>query len=304
MSSGGHEQRPIIVVKKHGAHDDDHGGHWKIAYADFVTAMMAFFLVMWLLSSVSEKQKLGIARYFSAASISDLRAGDGMMDGSRSALNGADSQMVPVSKSHEGEADSGEEASAGREDDAAHAKPATSASSDDRTEQQQFNAIKGELDQMTRQGELREMSQNISVQMTPDGLRVQIFDRDGQAMFAAGSAEPNRRLTMILDALMPVLASVRNEMIITGHTDNQKLSRPAYTNWELSADRANATRRYAETHGLMEGRIFKVEGRSASDPLLPQAPDDPRNRRIALTLLRNSVASQMHTAPQSPEKGT
>ena len=99
MSHDANNKRPIIIVKKHAAHDDEHGGHWKIAYADFVTAMMAFFLVMWLINAVSEKQRRGIAQYFSAVSGMDLNTGNGMLNGNRSVLNGADSQLSPMQMS-------------------------------------------------------------------------------------------------------------------------------------------------------------------------------------------------------------
>jgi chemotaxis protein MotB len=296
-------KRPIIIIKRGGGHDDDHGGHWKIAYADFVTAMMAFFLVMWLVNAVSDKQRRGIARYFNATAIMDLRTGDGMLDGSRSALNGAESSMTPIPQHPE-------ETPPADDNQVSHNAPVDSdnagdlaSSGHDQGEQQRFDAVRAQLDQMTQQGSLKDVSQNISVEMTPDGLRVQIFDRDGSSMFAPGSAEPNRRLTTILDALMPVLAGVRNGMVITGHTDSAPLDRHDYSNWELSADRANSTRRYLEAHGIAADRMVKVEGRAASDPLLPNAPGDPRNRRIALTLLRAGAAAGMRSAASETGRG-
>ena len=319
MSAEGSHKRPIIIIKRSAGHDDEHGGAWKIAYADFVTAMMAFFLVMWLLSSVSDKQRRGIAQYFSAASIMDLRNGSGLLDGSRSALNGADSQMVPMNTTKQdtppGDDDPAQVVhSAPVDTDNEGMAPAAgqtsgpstgSGANNDRVEAQRLDAARAELERMTQAGELKQLASNISVQMTPEGLRVQIFDRDGEPMFLPGAAEPNRRLITILDALMPVLNGVKNGVIITGHTDAQPLDKNGYSNWELSADRANATRRYLEGHGMDGARFFKVEGRSSADPLLPQSPADPRNRRIALTLLRADAAAQMQSpAPAAGSQTT
>jgi chemotaxis protein MotB len=298
MSSDAKDKRPIII-KRHAAHDDDHGGHWKIAYADFVTAMMAFFLVMWLINAVSDKQRRGIARYFSATAIMDLRSGDGLMDGSRSAMNGAEAAMVPMDQ-HSPESPPADDNQVARNAPVDSENSGDLANSGhDQGEQQRFDAVRAQLDQMTHEGALKEVAQNISVEMTPDGLRLQIFDRDGESMFATGSAEPNKRLTTILDALMPVLGGVRNSMVITGHTDSQPLNRSGYSNWELSADRANSTRRYLESHGISASRMVKIEGKADADPLLPQSPTNARNRRIALTLLRAGAAAQMHSAASS-----
>lgn len=305
MSADGHK-RPIIIIKRGGGHDDEHGGAWKIAYADFVTAMMAFFLVMWLLSSVSDQQRRGVAQYFNATSIMDLRSGNSVMDGSRSVLNGADSQMVPISTTKQdtppGDDDPALVVHSAAVDTDNEGQLAGAGSGADRVETQRLDAARAELDRMTKSGELKNLSDNISVQMTPEGLRLQIFDRDGEAMFAAGATEPSARLQAILSALLPVLKGAPNEMIITGHTDGQPYDKGGYTNWELSSDRANATRRFLQLQGLPAKRIFKVEGRAAADPLLPASPDDPRNRRIALTLLRTSAVAEMQSATSPPAK--
>ena len=145
---------------------------------------------------------------------------------------------------------------------------------------------------MMRQGELRDLADNLSIDMTPEGLRIQIFDRDGEAMFAPGGVEPTPRLARILTVISQVLQTVQNRVILSGHTDGQALQRASYTNWELSTDRANAVRRALESDGLTSSRFLRIEGRAATDLLLPQTPNDPRNRRIAVTVLRTDAESQ------------
>jgi chemotaxis protein MotB len=292
MSAQG-ESKKRIVIKRPIHEEDGHGGQWKIAYADFVTAMMAFFLIMWLLNTVNEKQKLGLARYFNATSIMDMRSGDGVMDGSHSALDGAESKMTPISESHD--EDTAEDAS----DQADAGGAARRAES--RTDRQRLDAVAAEVQRLNSEGKLGS-AQNVSVDVTPEGLRIQVFDRDTEAMFAPGSAEPNPRLAAILGAIAPVLGGVRNGVVVSGYTDNQPLPRAGYGNWELSADRANGARRVLEANGLASTRFVRVEGRGATDPLLPQSPTDPRNRRIALTLLRASAAPPMPAPAAAPRR--
>jgi chemotaxis protein MotB len=281
MSPSKERRRPIIV-KRHAAHDDEHGGQWKVAYADFVTAMMAFFLIMWLLSSVSSDNREVIAKYFSSTSMFDLPAGTGVLNGGRSVMDGADPKPTRGAPTAKDTSITPEQ----RKD----AKPAEVASPPaDRAEVQRIEALKAEMDKMMRDGELKNAASHIDVSITPEGLRIQIFDRDGEPMFAPGSAEPLPRLKAILGVIAQVLGTVRNNVVLAGYTDAQALQRNNYSNWELSADRANSVRRTLEGNGLAQGRVVLVEGRGARDLLLPQNPTDPRNRRIAVTILRNDV---------------
>jgi len=270
-------RRPIIV-KRHGAHDDAHGGQWKVAYADFVTAMMAFFLIMWLLSSVTSTDREVIAKYFSSTSLFDLPAGNGVLNGGRSVLDGADPKPVRGAASPK---DAKIKANA-----ASDAKPVEVTPPPDRAETQRLEALKAEMEHMMRDGDLKAAAPHVEVVITPDGLRIQIFDRDGEPMFAPGGTDPQPRLKAILFVIAEVLSTVPNDIILSGHTDGQVLQRGNYSNWELSADRANAVRRTLEADGLAAGRVIQVEGRAASDPLISQNPLDARNRRIAVTLLR------------------
>ena len=273
-------------------HGDEagHGGQWKVAYADFVTAMMAFFLIMWLVSSATETQRAVIAKYFSTTSLIDLPAGNGVLNGGKSMIDQATQKaerLAPKGRSGDPHA---------RENAQTAPSPDTRAIKD-RLERQRFEALKAELERMMRQGELRDLANNLSIEMTPEGLRIQIFDRDGESMFAPGSADPTSRLSRILMVISQVLQTVQNKVILAGHTDGQVMQRGLYTNWELSADRANAVRRQLEADGLPPNRIVRVEGRAAIDLLLPQAPADPRNRRIAVTVLREAETPSQDKLP-------
>ncbi|WBV45540.1 flagellar motor protein MotB [Pseudoroseomonas cervicalis] len=297
MSADDHLKRPVIIKKHHGDHDDEHGGQWKIAYADFVTAMMAFFLVMWLLSSTTESQREGIAQFFTASSILDLPSGSGTLDGGRSVLLAGDSRQDALTQVDDGgarqDSQGGESANDGA---AAQAAPQQQDALRDPIERQRFDALKAELERQMQTDALREFAQNIQLEMTPEGLRLQIFDRDGQPMFAPGATEPTPRLARILEVVGSVLASVPNEVVVAGHTDGQPFQRGNYGNWELSADRANAARRALERSGVRPARMFRVEAKAAVEPLLAEAPNDPRNRRIAVTVLRSDVVADARAA--------
>ncbi|MGA3005928.1 MAG: flagellar motor protein MotB [Acetobacteraceae bacterium] len=274
------------------AHDDAHGGQWKIAYADFVTAMMAFFLLMWLVSSATESQRAMIAKYFTTTSIFDLPKGNGVLDGGKAVMAGAEAKTERLTPSGKGDLQQ-QPVAAKADTDAASTAAAT-------MERQRFEALKAELEKMAHDGELKGLADNLSIDLTPEGLRIQIFDRDGEPMFASGDAEPTPRLARILDVIGEVLQTVKNGVIIAGHTDSQVLKRGTYSNWELSSDRANSVRRRLENGGLATNRILRVEGRAATDPLLPLDPLDPRNRRIAITVLRSKVETQLRQQAAAP----
>jgi chemotaxis protein MotB len=294
-------KRPIIIKKHHAPHDDDHGGQWKIAYADFVTAMMAFFLVMWLLSSTTEAQKDGIAQFFNASSILNMPSGNGALDGGQSVLVAGDSRQDSLTTVSDGglreDSEGGETANNGEA-----AQAAATAGQDsglrDPIERQRFEAMKAEIERQlsATDGALRDFTQNIQVEMTPEGLRLQIFDRDGTPMFAPGATEPTPRLNRILQVLGGILATVPNAVVVSGHTDAQAFNRNGYGNWELSSDRANSTRRVLEQQGVPPARMYRVEGKASVEPLLQEAPNDPRNRRIAITVMRADVVAAARAA--------
>jgi chemotaxis protein MotB len=285
MSGSVNAKRPIIVRRRKEEHEA-HGGQWKVAYADFVTAMMAFFLIMWLLSVTNEKERASIAKYFTTPSVFDLPAGNGVLTGGKSVMGGSEGTTQALVQPKPRNAEAMAVQPSAKQGDAGH----------DRIDQQRFEALRAELARLMADGMLKTLASNMLVETTPLGLRLQIFDNDGKAMFSPGSLQPTPRLTAILAVVAQVLATVRNPVIITGHTDAQPLDRPNFSNWELSAGRANATRRELEADGLPAERFQMIEGRAATDPLLPATPLDPRNRRIAVTILRSDVAATL-TAP-------
>ena len=179
MSASHNEKPPIIIVKRHAEHDDSHGGQWKVAYADFVTAMMAFFLIMWLLASTTQSERAAIAKYFTTTTLFALTAGNGVMNGGQSVMNGADAKLERLSPRSQ-------DSKRGRHDDGNDRSTAAPEASRDRIERQRFEALKAELERLMRQGDLRAMADNLAIEMTPEGLRIQIFDRDGAPMFAPG----------------------------------------------------------------------------------------------------------------------
>jgi chemotaxis protein MotB len=279
---------PIIVRKRvHGAHDAHHGGAWKVAYADFVTAMMAFFLLMWLLGATTEDQRKGIADYFAArVPISPESAGgDGVLEGgfmprtaeARFRLGDRDRDDISLA------------AGAPRADPSETA-PDRDARHDDRIERQRFETIQSEiLRRLEASAALRDLSGNLMFEMTPEGLRIHIFDRSGADMFSLGSAVPQPRTTAILKVIADIIGAVRNGIVVTGHTDSRPfIGSGPYGNWDLSSDRANAARRVLAAGGVAAERFRRIEGRAALEPLIGEDPNDPRNRRIAITLLRTA----------------
>ncbi|MGH6913697.1 MAG: flagellar motor protein MotB, partial [Geminicoccales bacterium] len=287
---------PIIVRKRvRGGHGGHHGGAWKVAYADFVTAMMAFFLLMWLIGATTEDQRKGIADYFAArVPISPISAGgEGVLDGGfmprppERAFRLGDRDRDDVSLT------AGGSKSESRDERAANQAAARA----DRIEQQRFETIQSEiLRRLERAEALRDLAGQLLFEITPEGLRIQIFDRDGADMFPLGSATPQPRTVAILRMIAEIIGAVRNGVVVTGHTDARPfVGRGLYNNWDLSADRANAARRVLAAGGVAPERFRRIEGRAALEPLIKSDPTDPRNRRIAITLLRTA-----HPSGQEP----
>jgi chemotaxis protein MotB len=293
------EPRPKIVVRRHAEHDHDgHSGQWKVAYADFVTAMMAFFMILWIVTTTTETQRAGIAKFFDSSATLDLHSGDNVLDSGGSLI--PDWSRPTTSQAlrprHAG--------AEGREEHVGESAPHGAVRRvEDRIEVQRLAAMKAEIERLVASGELKDAAGHMALALTPEGLRLQIFDRDAEPMFAAGDAEPTPRLKRILGVIAPILQSVPNRIAVTGHTDNAPLLRAGYSNWELSADRANATRRQFEADGLQPGRFFRVEGMADTDPLLAQAPEDARNRRVAITVLRNDAVRELHQGRSDVREG-
>jgi len=275
-----------IVIKKvkkviGGGH---HGGAWKVAYADFVTAMMAFFLLMWLINTTSPEQKKGIADYFAPATVSQSTSGSGgILGGASLGEDGSqsDGSMSLVEKPPEAPPKS-EEAKAQDAVDAA-LKEAMQ-----RRDEVAFQSAAASLRQaMQDLPELAELSKHLLIDQTPEGLRIQLVDQEGRSMFAEGSARPNERARVLLKAIAGVVNQLPNRVTITGHT-SATLSRRVEGDWNLSSGRADASRQILQGSGVDPDRFFQVAGRAASEPLYPDDPTLAGNRRIALVLLREA----------------
>ncbi len=300
---------PIIVFKrkKVAAEGGHHGGAWKVAYADFVTAMMAFFLLMWLLNATSEEQRKGLADYFNPSiPISRTSAGGaGMLDGRsllaeaqplgdrdegkppRPVLKGA--RPVDGDSLRSDDAVPGEAAQAAdgpQDTDAADAGAAAAKVARDAEEQARFARVEHEIAEAAKAASEGSIAHHFYLRITPEGLVIEIIEADDEPLFASASAEPAPLLGMLIDVLVPVLATTSNDIAVVGHTDAVPFGSPGYSNWELSADRANAARRLMAEAGLPESRIARVTGKAAVEPLVADSLA-PQNRRISVTLLRN-----------------
>lgn len=301
--------QPIIIKKiKKGGHAH-HGGAWKVAYADFVTAMMAFFLLLWLLNATTEEQKSGLADYFSPASVSNPSSGSGgvlggktiSVEGNQVSAGGPSEGGVTlpippeVNIPKEGEVD-GEGGDGGPEEGASKSLEEISKENAEKLlaerEQEQFEAAEDELrDAIESVPELEELQDNLLIEQTPEGLRIQLIDQDGLSMFASGSAKPNDSLVKLINLVTKVVTQLPNKVSISGHTDSVPYKTDnGYSNWELSSDRANTARRLMVNAELAQDRIANVQGRAATEPLLPEETTDPSNRRISIVLLRENKA--------------
>lgn len=286
--------RPIMIkkVKKviAGGH---HGGAWKVAYADFVTAMMAFFLLMWLINTTDPEQKKGIAEYFAPASVSETTSGSGGLlggtalgqDGAKSAGSMSVLQQMAPEAPPDAPTDAGTSANvASASDEALKAEVA-------KREAQEFQSAAESLRQaMQRMPELAELSKQLIIDQTPEGLRIQLVDQEGRSMFDQNSARPNARAQVLLRAISGVINRLPNRISITGHTSavagSGRASTPA--DWPLSSGRADASRSILQQAGVDPDRIYSVAGKAGSDPLYPDDPSLAGNRRIAIVLLREA----------------
>ncbi|MDO8287880.1 MAG: flagellar motor protein MotB [Parvibaculum sp.] len=300
---------PIIYKKVKKAAHVHHGGAWKIAYADFVTAMMAFFLLMWLISMTTPEQKQGLADYFAPASASRSTSGSGGVlggtafdtEGARMA-GSAPRVVMTIStpaapKSPETNNQKTASASDGSRESTAEQAAAegqigknTSTIETNSVEEQNFRSAAQSLRQaMQDNPELAELSKNVIIDETPEGLRIQIIDQDGRSMFPSGHAEPYERTRTLLEAVGKILLRLPNRISIAGHTDSAPYQGlPGYSNWELTSDRANAARRVIASEGLPSDRIFQVVGKADSEPLFPEDTRMAANRRLTVVLLREA----------------
>jgi chemotaxis protein MotB len=249
----GNGEQPIIIKKiKKGGHGH-HGGSWKVAYADFVTAMMAFFLLMWLLANTDEAEKVAIAGYFE-----NPLAPAGVAGGTRVVPN--KNLMSP----------------------------------EDILEQEaaRFDSLAQAFEKLVAEDStLHEFQDQLRLEITSEGLRIMILDEQDRAMFETGSASVKPHMREILQRIAQFVNNAPNPISLTGHTDAVQYfgGVTGYSNWELSADRANAARRALVAGGIRDDKIMRVEGVGSLKPLLPDNPTDPTNRRITIVLLNQAT---------------
>lgn len=298
-----HDDDKIIIIKKvkkvvHG----HHGGAWKIAYADFVTAMMAFFLLMWLLSMLNKYQLQGISEYFSkpihkAADPDEIKDKVYMKDGvatsdvlkvatANKAENEVGKEEKDIDKDKDKDKDQfklldekGEKASGEMQGDAP----------------QESDAIMKEIkEDLKKQAELAEFSNALNFKVISQGLKIEIRDLENQSMFSTGKTDFAQYANQILDWLAKLLNTYPNRVLIVGHTDSHKfINDNIYSNWELSADRATATRRALIQHGMDSDKIARVAGVADTDKLENTNIDDAANRRIAIIVLTDEAYKQL-----------
>ncbi len=279
MAVSGGKLQPIIIKRvKKGGHGGHHGGAWKIAYADFVTAMMAFFLLMWLLGSTAQGDLKGIAAYFQSPLKVAMAGGSGSGDSSSIIKGGG--QMLSRTN---GSVRNGE----------IEAPPKALNLQALRAEVQARDAarmrdMQGRVDQaIAASPVLSAMRQQLRMDVTNDGLRIQIVDEQGRPMFDAGSARVKDYMRELLRSMGQVLDNSDARVVLSGHTDASPYSggERGYSNWELSADRANASRRELLAGGLREDRVVRVLGMGSSVLFDEKEPLSPLNRRISILVL-------------------
>ena len=322
MAGGkGDGEKPVLIIKKKGHGDHGHhGGAWKVAYADFVTAMMAFFLLLWLLNVTTEEQRLGIANYFMPDSVSRSQSGGGgvlggvtispgEMEKKAAGLVLAIPRAPDASEAETAQDVDGEGKPPERRDPRDPADRALDAQKDKdkdkdgdiserrlkeqlaRQEEESFRKAEFDLKQAIEDiPDLKQLAENLIVDRTPEGLRIQIVDQGKYSMFPLGSAAPMEHTRKLMNAVARIVQRLPNRISVTGHTDALQFQNNSrnYGNWELSADRANSSRRMLLEAGLPTERINRVIGKAEQEPLFADNPNDPRNRRISIVLLRDN----------------
>ena len=309
------KQAPPIIIKrvKKAAHAH-HGGAWKVAYADFVTAMMAFFLLLWLLQATTQEQKLGIADYFSPASVSRNTSGSGGLMGGRTftkrGSNPSDQSPVgvmiqlptnPPDWDNDGdpvESTATDDTGAGGADEGAPEEAEATAQVEadrleemlaQREEEQFAKAEKALREAIEAVPELEGLINNLVIDQTPEGMRIQIVDEESKSMFPLGSAKMFDHTRKLIALVVDAVKQLPQQVVVKGHTDAAPyINEQGYSNWELSTDRANSSRRALVEAGLPPQRVASVVGLADTEHLDTENPLSPRNRRISIILLREN----------------
>ncbi|MFZ5609370.1 MAG: flagellar motor protein MotB [Pseudomonadota bacterium] len=292
------EERPIIIKRVKKVAGGHHGGAWKVAYADFVTAMMAFFMLLWLLNVSDAETLQGLADYFTPSNASmsnssgagDILAGTAFdKDGASAAASAnltvptATTQKVNTEGEDAGGPTQNNESEVVVDDRAWQANVVT-------REDKMFAAVEDSLKAaIQKTPELLQYKDQLIIEQTPEGLRIQLVDKDRRSMFKRGSAELYPFAIRLLETVGQVVQSLPNRISVTGHTDATPSAANAdYSNWELSADRANAARRVLSRGGVSRDRFSQVTGKAATEPLFPDNPLRAENKRVSILILREA----------------
>ena len=297
MAGDSKKVQPIIIKRiKKGGHAA-HGGAWKIAYADFVTAMMAFFLLMWLLGSTTEGDRKGIADYFNSPLKVAMFGGAGSGDATSLIKGGGTNLSESAGQVKKGASEQAEVKARRKAIQAAQAA----------AEAARLKVVKEKVEEViANDTRLAQYKSQIRLDLTAEGLRIQIVDDQNRPMFASGDAEVQGYMRDLLRAIGAVLEVVPNRLTIEGHTDAKPFSagERGYSNWELSADRANASRRELIAGGLSGDKVLRVQGLAASMLYEKDDPMSPLNRRISIIVMNRAAEDRMFEAAQIESDST
>ncbi len=265
--------KPVIIIKKRRkAHHGAHGGAWKVAYADFVTAMMAFFLVMWLVGQ-NKGVKSSVASYFRNPGVFEH-------DRAKAPIAGGDMHVDPN----------------------AHSQPPPNPEQMLEEERQMLERTAKRIRALLEANpELKRLEKQIEIQITREGLRIELLEGDDPTFFASGSAALAPGTSRVLELIAHELGKLKNPVVVEGHTDSRPYaSTNGYTNWELSADRANAARRAMEKGGLFKGQVHGIRGYADTTLRVAADPMDPRNRRVTVIVQHLFRESELPDALRTP----
>ncbi|OIQ89685.1 motility protein B [mine drainage metagenome] len=276
--------QPIVIKRIKKVSGGGHGAAWKIAYADFVTAMMAFFLLMWLLGSTTKAQLQGIAEYFKNPQKVSMEGGSGA-GSSNSVIQGGGTDLTRTT----GQVRNG--ATPGR-----IVKPDATARKAEEADKQNLEALKKTLEaQIQSDPQLNAFRSQLLIDITREGLRIQVVDSDKRPMFGLGGAHLESYARTIFQDIAPTLNQLPNAISITGHTDALSYQNQGrgYSNYNLSADRANAVRQVLVQSGLAEPKVLRVVGMGSASPYDPRNPDSPLNRRVSIVVLSRQAEARI-----------
>lgn len=297
------EKRPLIVRKVRRYTIEEHGGSWKVAYADFATAMMAFFLLMWVIGATTKEQKQAISEYFNDPGGAVIGVG-----GANASIIDMQAPKVPELGDQLPTPETFEKPEEEQEGivhrGALDADQVVALA--DMIERERLDKLKSNLEEEVETNPtFKTYKDQIYIDIVPDGLRIQVLDKENRAMFDSGGQEPKAHTRAMFVALARLISKVPNKVSITGHTDALPfVDRDDYSNWELSSDRANAARRALQSGGLPPSAVAKVEGFGASVLYDRENPNNPINRRIDIIVLKQSALDELNNNVKQIKEAT